>query len=272
MLLFPNAKINIGLNIISRRDDGYHNIETVFYPIGLKDALEFVENHSKEINLSLSGIPMYSEPQSNLVLKAYHLLASVKKLPGLDIHLYKAIPFGAGLGGGSSDAAFFLKALNTYFELKLSNEELKKLALQLGADCSFFIENTPSLATGIGEILEPVEVNLKGYCLILIKPSLGVVTREAYSKITPQIPDYPLSDSLKKKPEEWIKFIKNDFESSVFQIYPQIEIIKNHLAEKGAIYASMSGSGSSVFGLFNSEPDLTEFDSKENYFIWKELL
>jgi len=272
MLLFPNAKINIGLNIISRRDDGYHNIETLFFPVGLKDALEFVENSSGQINLSMSGIPMDLDPRNNLIVKAYHLLASKNRLPGLDVHLHKAIPFGAGLGGGSSDAAFFLNGLNDYFALGLSKAELKTLAYQLGADCSFFIENRPALATGIGEILKPLEVNLPGYHLLIVKPSFGVPTKEAYARTIPSVPAIPLAESIKKKPGEWMNLVRNDFEFSVFQVYPEIEKIKNYLIEKGAVYASMSGSGSSVFGLFTSEPDLSGSFFKNDYFIWKELL
>ena len=272
MLLFPNAKINIGLNVISKRNDGYHTIETVFYPIGLKDALEFVENHSNKVNLTLSGIPMDLDPSNNLIMKAYHLMAARKKLPGLDIHLHKVIPFGAGLGGGSSDAAFFLKALNERFELKFSKAEVSAFALQLGADCSFFIENKPSFATGIGEIIEPIEINLQGYFLVLVKPLFGVATKEAYASVRPSIPVHSLSESLNKKPGEWLNLIKNDFESSVFKIYPEIKIIKDKLLDNGAMYASMSGSGSSVFGLFKSEPDLAQFDLKEDYFTWKEQL
>jgi 4-diphosphocytidyl-2-C-methyl-D-erythritol kinase len=272
MLLFPNAKINIGLNILSKREDGYHNIESLFYPIGLKDALEFVENHTDDVHLSLSGIPVDLEPQNNLIVKAYRLLASVVKLPGLDIHLHKAIPFGAGLGGGSSDAAFLLNALNDRFELNLSKDKLKTFALQLGADCSFFIDNRPSLASGIGEILTPAEVNLNGFYLLLVKPDFGVSTKEAYARTKPSIPAHCLSDSLKKDPLEWLGLIKNDFEFSVFQIYPQIAKIKSTLISNGAFFASMSGSGSSVFGLFISEPDLSGFNFQQDCFVWKELL
>lgn len=271
MLLFPNAKINIGLDITSKRSDGYHTIETLFYPVGLKDALEFVENHSDKVRLTLSGIPMDPDPSNNLIVKAYHLLAAKKQLPRLDIHLHKAIPFGAGLGGGSSDAAFFLKGLNDYFELELSKAELSALAVLLGADCSFFIENKPSFAAGIGEILEPADVNLSGYYLLLVKPPFGVATKEAYAGIRPSVPVNSLAESLKKAPEEWLKLVKNDFEYTVFQSYPEIREIKDRLLEKGAVYASMSGSGSSVFGLFKSEPDPAQFDLKEDYFIWKEL-
>jgi 4-diphosphocytidyl-2-C-methyl-D-erythritol kinase len=270
MIVFPNAKINIGLNILNKRSDGYHDLETLFFPIGLKDALEFVENNSNQVNLSLSGIPMDVAVENNIVLKAYRLLASNVKLPGIDIHLHKVIPFGAGLGGGSSDAAFLLVALNDYFELRLSKEKLKHFALMLGADCSFFIENKPSLATGIGEILNNVEINLNGYYIMLIKPPFNVFTRDAYLNITPTIQEFSLIDALKKNPEEWPGIVKNDFETTVFKAYPEIEFIKQTLQNQGAVYASMSGSGSSVYGLFKSDPDLTVDSFRENYFVWKE--
>ena len=272
MLVFPNAKINIGLNIISQRNDGYHNLETLFYPIGLKDALEFVENNSNRANLTLSGIKMDSETQDNIILRAYHLLAKEISLPGLDIHLHKAIPYGSGLGGGSADAAFFLMSLNNYFELKLTSENLKLFALKLGADCSFFIENKPALASGIGDILELKEINLKGYFLLLIKPSFGVNTKTAYSNIIPAGSGNSLSEYLEKPPEKWMGLIKNDFESSVFKCYPELSLIKNHLLANGAVYASMSGSGSAVYGFFKSEPDPTIMSPFQNYFFWKEML
>lgn len=272
MIVFPNAKINIGLNILRKRSDGYHEIESLFFPIGLKDALEFVENGTNDVNLSLSGISMDVSPESNIVLKAYRLLASEFLLPGIDIHLHKVIPYGAGLGGGSSDAAFLLNVLNDYFELNLSKEKLKHFALLLGADCSFFIDNKPALATGIGEILQNVEIGLSGYHLLLVKPPSGVVTKEAYANITPTLPHFVLTDSIKKKPQEWPGLIKNDFEPTVFQAYPKIEEIKKTLLDKGAVYASMSGSGSSVYGLFKSEPELSIDSFREECFVWKEVI
>jgi 4-diphosphocytidyl-2-C-methyl-D-erythritol kinase len=270
MVIFPNAKINIGLNILRKRGDGYHDLETLFFPIGLKDALEFIENNSNRVNLSLSGIEMDVAPENNIVLKAYRLLSSSVSIPGIDIHLHKVIPFGAGLGGGSSDAAFLLIALNDYFELNLSKDKLKHFALMLGADCSFFIENKPSLATGIGEILQNVEINLSGYHLLLVKPPFGVVTIEAYSNITLSDSKHSLMDALKMKPEDWRGIIKNDFETTVFNAYPEIENIKQTLLDHGALYASMSGSGSAVYGLFKSKPDLSVKSFSEGYFIWHE--
>jgi len=272
MILFPNAKINIGLNILRKRSDDYHDLETLFFPIGIKDALEFVKNNSGKVHCSSSGIPLDVTPDNNIVVKAYRLLASAFPLPGIDIHLHKVIPYGAGLGGGSSDAVFLLKALNDYFELKLSNEKLKHYALLLGADCSFFIENKPALATGIGEILQTVEIDLTGYHLLLVKPPFGVVTKDAYANIIPIIPQHSLLEAIQKRPEEWLGLINNDFEPTIFQNNPEIAAIKKTLLDSGAVYASMSGSGSSVFGLFKSEPDLSVGSFPEGYFVWKETL
>ena len=272
MVLFPNAKINIGLNIIRKRGDGYHDLETVFYPIGLKDGLEFIENKHKKIAFTSSGLPLNIRPEDNIVVKAYRLLAGYYSLPGLDIHLHKVIPFGSGLGGGSSDAAFFLKGLNDYCELGLSINQLRKYAIKLGADCSFFLENKPAFAGGIGEKLQTVDLSLKGYYLILIKPESGVRTKEAYQGIKLSIHKYSLAESIQQSPESWQDRITNDFEPSVFQLYPEIAEIKSKLIDLGAVYASMSGSGSSVFAIFKSKPQFSAVDFTEDYFIWKECL
>lgn len=272
MVLFPNAKINIGLNILRKRSDGYHELETIFYPIGLKDGLEFIENKQNKINFTSSGIPLNIGPEENIVVKAYRLLAADHSLPGLDIHLHKVIPSGAGLGGGSSDAAFLLKGLNEHFELGLTVDQLKGYALKLGADCSFFVENQPAFATGIGEKLQPIDFSLKGYFLILVKPQFGVGTKEAYGGIKPSIPLFPLFYAIQLPSEKWKECIVNDFESSVFPIFPEIADIKSKLLDMGAVYAAMSGSGSSVFGLFKSESGLTTEDFPSDYFIWKEWI
>jgi 4-diphosphocytidyl-2-C-methyl-D-erythritol kinase len=272
MIFFPNAKINIGLNVVRKRADGYHDLETLFFPIGIKDALEFVENNSDHVNLSTSGIVVDLPAEQNIVVKAYRLLANQFNLPGIDIHLHKVIPFGAGLGGGSSDAAFMLKALNKYFDLKLPNQNLKAFALQLGADCSFFIENKPAFATGIGDQLEPVHINLSGYHLLLVKPPFGVGTKEAYSKVIPSIPANDLKSILNLDIAQWMGRVKNDFEPTVFELYPQIENIKKSMLESGALYAAMSGSGSSVFGIFREEPEVDSRLFPEDTFVWKEML
>lgn len=272
MITFPNAKINIGLNIVARRADGYHELETLFFPIGWKDALEFIENSSGDINFANSGLVIDTPAEQNIVVKAYRLLAADFNLPGIDIHLLKVIPFGAGLGGGSADAAFMLKLLNAHFSLSLSNEQLKQYALRLGADCSFFIDNTPSFATGIGEKLEPFSLSLTGVHLLLIKPPFNVGTREAYSKVVPRPPQYDLRSVLAEDMDTWKERVVNDFESSVFPQFPAIGNLKDQLYAAGASFASMSGSGSSVFGLFREKPDVSWLRLPEGSFIWQEVL
>ena len=255
MITFPNAKINLGLNIVEKRPDGYHNLETIFYPINLQDALEVTrrENNDKEYTLHISGSPLEGEPEDNLVVKAYKLLK--KDYPGLlpvDIHMYKHIPAGAGLGGGSSDAACMIKLLNDKFSLGLSTERMEEYAVKLGADCAFFIRNKPVFATGIGNLFEPVELSLKGYHIILIKPDIFVSTRDAFAEIKPVRPAVSLKEIVKQPMETWKNSMKNDFEDSVFKKFPEIAAIKDELDDLGAVYAAMSGSGSSVYGIFKA--------------------
>lgn len=255
MITFPNAKINLGLNIIEKRPDGYHNLETIFYPINLQDALEVTrrENNDKEYTLHISGAPLEGEPEDNLVVKAYKLLK--KDYPGLlpvDIHMYKHIPAGAGLGGGSSDAACMIKLLNDKFSLGLSTERMEEYAVKLGADCAFFIRNKPVFATGIGNLFEPVELSLKGYHIILIKPDIFVSTRDAFAEIKPVRPAVSLKEIVKQPMETWKNSMKNDFEDSVFKKFPEIAAIKDELYDLGTVYAAMSGSGSSVYGIFKA--------------------
>lgn len=255
MITFPNAKINLGLNIVEKRPDGYHNLETIFYPINLQDALEVTrrENNDKEYTLHISGSPLEGEPEDNLVVKAYKLLK--KDYPGLlpvDIHMYKHIPAGAGLGGGSSDAACMIKLLNDKFSLGLSTERMEEYAVKLGADCAFFIRNKPVFATGIGNLFEPVELSLKGYHIILIKPDIFVSTRDAFAEIKPVRPAVSLKEIVKQPMETWKHSMKNDFEDSVFKKFPEIAAIKDELYDLGTVYAAMSGSGSSVYGIFKA--------------------
>lgn len=255
MITFPNAKINLGLNIIEKRPDGYHNLETIFYPINLQDALEVTrrENGDNEYSLHMSGTPLDGEPEDNLVVKAYKLLK--KDYPAMlpvDIHMYKHIPAGAGLGGGSSDAAFMIKLLNDKFSLGLTTEQMKDYAARLGADCAFFIQNKPVFATGIGNVFEPVEVSLKGYHIVLIKPNIFVSTRDAFAEIKPVRPAVSLKEIVKQPIETWKDSMKNDFEDSVFKKFPEIAAIKDELYDLGAVYAAMSGSGSAVFGIFKT--------------------
>jgi len=252
MISFPNAKINIGLHITEKRADGFHNLETVFFPVGWSDALEIA--HSDELCFTTSGIAISGSPESNLVMKAYLLLQKDFGLPALKIHLHKQIPFGAGLGGGSSDAAFMLRLLNQTFDLQLSQEKLLEYAAVLGSDCPFFILNKPVFATGRGEIMSEINLNVKGLYLLLVKPPLEVSTVSAFQSVVPQRPVVSLSELINLPVQDWKNNIKNQFESSVFPQYPEIAGIKNQLYDQGAVYASMSGSGSCVFGLFNELP------------------
>lgn len=254
MISFPNAKINLGLNIVERRPDGYHNIETVFYPIPLTDVLEIVPAaDGTDTTLTCYGNPVDCPPEKNLVMKAYRLMQERYHVPAVSIHLYKHIPDGAGLGGGSSDAAHTLVMLNKMFKLELSDEELAGMAVQLGADCAFFIYNRPMIATGIGDVLSPVDVNLQGMSLLLVKPPVGVDTRTAYSRVNPQEPLMPLTDIISRPLPSWDGLLVNDFEPSVFAALPQLWLIKARLLDAGAQYAAMSGSGSTVFGIFDND-------------------
>lgn len=259
MILYPNAKINLGLNVVEKRPDSYHNIETVFYPIGLCDVLEVEQSETcSDYSFSSSGIAIDGDSEDNLIVRAYRLLCSEYQFPPVDITLVKQIPFGAGLGGGSADAAFMLKAMNELFELKITPKKLEKFAAELGADCPVFIKNKAVFATGIGNVFSPIKLSLKGKFLVLIKPDIHVSTPEAYSLVVPEKPKASLVDLIQLPITEWKHTIKNDFEKSVFVRYPAIEDIKNNLYKMGAVYASMSGSGSSVYGIFETEPERTE--------------
>lgn len=253
MITFPNAKINLGLNIVERRPDGYHNIETVFYPIPLTDVLEIVPSRDGETSLTCYGNPVDCPPEKNLVMKAYRLLQDRFGLPPVEIHLYKHIPDGAGLGGGSSDAAHALVMLNRMFELGIADADLAAMAATLGADCAFFIYNRPMMATGIGDVLSPLDVDLKGKTLLLVKPPVGVDTRTAYSRVVPARATVDLAQTIARPVESWDGLLVNDFEPSVFAVLPQLWLIKAQLMDAGAQYAAMSGSGSTVFGIFNSD-------------------
>lgn len=272
MITFPNAKINLGLNITAKRPDGYHNLETVFYPVPIEDALEIHVQHNstdKKFALHQAGMEITGNAEDNLVVKAYLLLDKEFNLPPVDIHLYKHIPSGAGLGGGSSDAAFMLKLLNERFELKLTNEKLEEYAATLGADCAFFIKNTPTYAEGIGNIFSPLSLSLKGYQILLVKPDIFVSTREAFSLVRPHKPEYSLKEIITHPISEWKEQMVNDFETSVFPQYPVIGEIKEELYKNGAIYAAMSGSGSSVFGLFAPDITIPNINFGERSFVFK---
>lgn len=262
MITFPNAKINLGLNITEKRPDGYHNLETIFYPIPLEDALEACPRKEGpgSYSLSQSGLSIEGDAENNLVVKAYKLLDETYHLPPVDIYLHKHIPSGAGLGGGSADAAFMLKLLNRMYRLNLTDDQLEAYAARLGADCAFFVRNQPTYAEGIGNIFSPVELSLAGWQLLLVKPNIFVSTRDAFARIRPRHPERNLRNLINQPVESWKDSIINDFEESVFPQFPAIGDIKTELYHLGAVYASMSGSGSSVYGLFAPDAVLPDVD------------
>ena len=278
MTCHPNAKINLGLNVTERRPDGYHNLETVFYPIPVCDALQVETNADippaifpegcavhvdklPDYTLSTAGIDIDCPPEKNLLIKALRALKQDFDLPHLYIYMYKQIPSGAGLGGGSSDAAFMMKTLNAMFSLGLGDDELERRVAVLGADCAFFVRNRPVFATGIGNIFRPLELSLAGWHLVLVKPDIFVSTKEAYSGIRPHRPAVPVTDIVRRPVEEWRGLLDNDFEEGIFALHPAIAGIKEQLYARGAAYAAMSGSGSSVFGLFRQMQDEAELQA-----------
>ncbi|GAA4805923.1 4-(cytidine 5'-diphospho)-2-C-methyl-D-erythritol kinase [Olivibacter ginsenosidimutans] len=264
MITFANAKINIGLQVLNRRTDGYHNLETVFYPVKLYDILEIVP--SDTVRLEVSGIRIPNDNQDNLCIRAYKLLTEDFDLSPVCIYLHKHIPVGAGLGGGSADAAFLIKLLAQYFKLVLSIEQMENYTRRLGADCTFFIRNEPVYATGIGDIFTPVEVNLSRYSFVLVKPPVHISTGEAYGSIRSLRESKQLLENINLPVEAWREKIFNDFEIGIFERYPEIRGIKSYLYEQGAIYAAMSGSGSTVFGIFEKPVELEEMKCKNEVF------
>lgn len=263
MIDFPCAKINLGLNITEKRADGYHNLETVFFPIPICDALEIKTMDERfpsnvDCDLKVTGNNVCCNENDNLIVKAYNMIAADFEIPRVHAHLYKNIPSEAGLGGGSSDAAYMIRLLDQRFRINIGNAEMEKYAARLGADCPFFITAEPSYAEGIGEILSPVNItdnNLEGYCLVVVKPQIAVSTKEAFSSITPRKPLMCCREIVAQPIETWKDALCNDFEESVFGIYPQLNDIKNRIYTLGAAYAQMSGSGSSLFGIFKSDVD-----------------
>lgn len=271
MIVFPNAKINIGLNVIEKRADGFHNIESVFYSVNWYDMLEIIEGSERKLDFSFSGMQIPGRPENNLINKAYELIKKDYDLPGIKVHLHKNIPMGAGLGGGSADAAFFIKLLNEKFELNISWGEMHNYAKQLGSDCSFFITNKPVFAEQKGDFYERINIDLSEYFIVIIYPQIAVSTAEAYSKLSPQKPKYSIEEIILNRPiEKWKDYVSNDFEKYVFEKYPEIKNIKEKLYLEGALYASMSGSGSSVYGIFKEERDLKKLFP--NYLIWESRL
>lgn len=253
MLCFPNAKINLGLNIIERRPDNFHNIATVFYPIPLSDILEIIhsENNLNKVELKITGMQISGDFVNNLCVKAYYLLDKEFDLPPVAIYLHKLVPMGAGFGGGSSNGAFTLTLLNQLFELGLSDDQLAGYAEQLGSDCAFFIHSKPAYGTGKGNVLKDIQMDLSGKYIVLVKPNVFISTSEAYADVKPVALTHSLPDLLKKPITDWKHLVVNEFEVSIFSRHPEIKIIKDDLYKQGAIYASMTGSGSAVFGIFD---------------------
>ena len=259
MQISPCAKINLGLNVVSRRPDGYHNLQTVFYPVPIFDTLT-IETSEEDTRLTIVGHSIDGDAEQNLVMRAYRLLEKEFQLPPVHITLDKQIPMQAGMGGGSSDGAYTLRLLNQLFSLNLTDEQLCRYATRLGADCPFFIRSVPAYAEGIGEVLTPVSLSLEGYQLAIVKPPVAVSTREAYIGITPKMPAKNCRDIVMQPVTTWCYELYNDFEENIFALHPEIATIKQQLYDLGAIYAVMSGSGSSVVGLFEDVPELDIFD------------
>jgi 4-diphosphocytidyl-2-C-methyl-D-erythritol kinase len=264
MIVFPNAKINIGINITARRRDGYHNIETIFYPVRLFDALEALPGN--ELTFHASGLGIPGRVEDNLCIKAFELLKKDHALQPLNIHLHKHIPIGAGLGGGSADAAFFIKLIDRQFGLGLSTDRMLDYSRQLGADCAFFIRSEPVFAFEKGDQFEIIKLDLSKYCTVLVMPPAHVSTSEAYRGVKPAEVNESLYELIREPVQDWKHFIKNDFEASVFKNHPVIRGVKAALYEAGALFASMSGSGASVFGIFNEKPNLVSLEGTNQVF------
>lgn len=273
MVTFPNCKINLGLHIIAKRADGFHDLETVFYPLPIKDALEIIQttpnNTNSDIEFSCSGLTVDGNTADNICFKAYYLLKKdFPALPPVQMHLHKAIPMGAGLGGGSADGAFALKMLNEKFNLGLTAQQLIDYALQLGSDCPFFILNQPCFANSRGEKMTPIELDLSNYQFVIINPGIHVNTGWAFRQITPANPEQSVQQIIQQPIESWKNTMKNDFELPVSTAYPAIVAIKTELYNHGAVYASMSGSGSTVFGIFNKAANI-DLHFPESYLVIK---
>lgn len=253
MIVFPNAKINIGLDILSRRPDGYHNIHTAMFPVPWTDILEIVPAKGADTTLTVTGRAVECPPEKNLVMKAHNALNAYTPLPPLDIYLHKVIPDGAGLGGGSADAAFTLTAINQMLSLDIPQTKLAEIAATIGADCPFFIYNRPMLASSTGTELTPIDLSLAGNRILIVKPPVLVPTKEAYAGVTPSIPEHSLDNLLSVPMTRWQGMVKNDFEPTIMRNHPIIAAIKNAMIDAGAMYAAMSGSGSAVFGLWEGD-------------------
>ncbi len=275
MIVFPNSKINLGLRILRKRPDGYHDLETIFFPIPLTDVLEINRDDDQpvtpKIPFSKSGFVINGDPSDNLCIKAYRLLRKdFPQIGSIKMHLHKAVPSGAGLGGGSADAAFTLLLLNKQFDLHLSEQQLLNYALHLGSDCPFFIINKPCYATGRGELLEPMSLDLSNYRLLLVNPGIHINTGRAFLNIRPTVPEISVRDIIAKPVERWKDELFNDFEKWVFSEHRAIVDIKDKLYVAGAVFAAMSGSGSSVYGLFRNDQPIPSLSFPDHYFV-KEL-
>ena len=261
MITFPVAKINLGLNVVEKRPDGYHNLQTVFYPVPIMDALEIVPMSDGfpsdvDCDLKVTNITIEGDEQRNLVVRAYQLLkADFPDMPRVHAHLWKGIPTQAGMGGGSSDCGYMIRLLNETFELGLTSEQMQQYAARLGADCAFFIESRACYAEGIGERLQPIDLDLSGWHIGVVRPDIPVPTKEAFSRIHPHYPALNCREAVMQPVETWRDTLTNDFEESVFVLHPEIGAVKEQLYKMGATYAAMSGSGSALFGLFKDEPD-----------------
>jgi len=264
MVIFPNAKINIGLNVTERRADGYHNLETIFYPIKINDVLEIIP--ADKLSFESSGLDIPGSVDDNLCIKAYHLIKKKYDLPPVKIHLHKNIPIGAGLGGGSADAGFFIRLIDETFNLNMGTENMQDYARILGADCAFFIENKPVFAFEKGDEFEPVKLDLSPYHIALVMPPVQVSTAEAYRGVKPSAVKTSLIELVTMPVASWKKYIKNDFEESIFRNHIEIRGVKAALYEAGALFASMSGSGASVFGIFEGKPDLSFLEGENEVF------
>lgn len=265
MIKFPKAKINLGLNIIEKRSDGFHNIESIFVPIPVNDILEVVENNDNQTNFTSTGINIPNDGKPNLVERAWKIFNESYGIPTVDIHLHKNIPIGAGLGGGSSDAAYCMLILNELFNLNISKKELLALASKLGADCAFFMNGQLSFAEGIGDKFSDIQVDLSGYYCLISYPNLHVSTPVAYQHVKPAIPTKNIKQIVKQPISTWKAELRNDFENSVFQAHSQIKTLKEEMYSNGAVYASMSGSGSTVFGIFKNKPNSDMFPEYKNW-------
>ena len=264
MIVFPNAKINLGLNVVNRRADGYHDLQSGFFPVPWCDILEVLPN--AEMQFQSTGIPIPGDPQTNLALKAWQLLRADHGIPPVKIHLQKNIPIGAGLGGGSADGAFALKALNQLFELQLTELQLAAYAQQLGSDCPFFIANKPAYVTGTGNVFSAIDCSLSELFILVCYPGIHISTAEAYQSITPQLPKYPTKTVLEQGPAHWKQQLTNDFEQALSSSYPVIPQLCEQFYTHGALYAAMTGSGSAVFGIFENA---TKIELPENYQTWQ---